>query len=69
MTNRIMTTQPRIIRNINGSKSHVLLLIKVRQKGLCRKCEQQITQDHDIVSRGHSPRYYHKHCAQKLNII
>jgi len=50
----LATTQSRIIRNNNGSKSHVLLLIRVRQKGLCGQCEKQITQDHDIVSRGHS---------------
>jgi len=55
---------------IDGSKSHVLLMIKIRQKGLCRQCMQRITVDDDIVSRGHNSRnYYHKDCAKKLNII
>lgn len=64
------TGQPKVICNMPGVKSYILVRIKSKQKGLCWQCQKQITKDHDIVRRGKkNTRYYHKECAEKLNII
>ena len=68
--NATTNAQPRVICNIPSARSRILQRIKSKQKGLCWHCNRQITEVHNIVSRGKKPRYYyHKECAEKLNII
>jgi hypothetical protein len=41
-----------------------------KQRGLCRYCEKGFVRTDIIVSRGRaSKKYYHKECADRLNII
>lgn len=60
----------RIINNNSHAAKRVRELIRVKQAGLCWYCQEKIEDDHTIVSRGKSTRYYyHDYCARNLNII
>jgi hypothetical protein len=69
-TTTTTTGQPKVICSTPGVKSHILVRRRSKQKGNCWQCEKKITIDHDIVRRGKKhTRYYHRECAEKLNII
>lgn len=62
--------QNTIIDTDNPSiKNRILKIIKIRQNGKCRFCNLPITANDKILSSGHGRNYYHKHCAEILNII
>ncbi|HYY65506.1 MAG TPA: hypothetical protein VE622_00055 [Nitrososphaeraceae archaeon] len=60
-----------IIDNGKLGYSRVLFMIKVKQNGLCRFCRKKIDNTDIIVIKGsHQKRkYYHKECAERLNIL
>ena len=60
----------RIISEEKRSLNRIQNLIRSNQHGLCRHCKTRIEEQDRIVSRGRTTRfYYHKECAEKLNII
>jgi len=60
----------RIISEKKMALTRIHNLIRTTQHGLCRHCQARIEVQHNIVSRGGGRRfYYHKECAEKLNII
>jgi hypothetical protein len=75
--NTLTTTTPanthngvRIINNNALAVKHIRELIRIKQAGLCWHCEEKIGDNHTIVSRGKSRRYYyHDYCAKNLKII
>ena len=50
-------------------RTRILALIEERQKGVCRKCEKTISGNDKITSAGRRRRYYHRECAELVNII
>ena len=54
---------------INKGPGRVSQAIEVKQSGKCRYCGKYFTMDEQIVSNGKRKKYYHKECAQMLNII
>ena len=54
---------------INKGPGRVSQAIDLKQSGKCRYCEKNFTTDEQIVSNGKNKKYYHKECAQKLNIL
>ena len=40
-----------------------------RQNGLCHLCKGKFNRTDMVVSRGHPRTYYHKECAERLNVI
>jgi hypothetical protein len=50
-------------------KKRIISIIRTRQNGKCRFCNLPITANDKILSSGHGRNYYHKHCAETLNII
>jgi hypothetical protein len=61
--NTIIDTDNPSIRN------KILNRIKIRQDGKCKFCNLKITPNDKILSSHHGRKYYHKHCAETLNII
>jgi hypothetical protein len=59
----------KIMRNANASERRVIDVIRLKQGGVCRFCKETISRDDEVVSSGKNKKYYHKHCAKKLNII
>ena len=60
----------RIISEKKMALTRIHNLIRITQRGLCWQCGTRIEVQHNIVSRGKTRRfYYHKECAEKLNII
>ena len=58
-----------IINHSNpGLRGRVLSLIERKQGGRCRLCSMRFAYDDTIISLGHGRSYYHKSCAEKLNI-
>lgn len=58
-----------IINHSNpGLRGRVLLLIERKQGGKCRFCSIRFTYNDIIIGLGHGRSYYHKKCAEKLNI-
>ena len=57
------------MRNANAAERRIIELIKLKQAGLCRFCKIIISRQDEVVSRGKIKKYYHKQCAEKLNII
>jgi hypothetical protein len=54
-----------LIRYIDAEK-----FILKKQKGLCRCCKQKFNKTETLVSAGQvNKKYYHKECAERLNII
>jgi hypothetical protein len=54
---------------INKGCGRVSQAIELKQKGRCRCCGINFTSDEQIVSNGKRKKYYHRECAQKLNIF
>jgi hypothetical protein len=54
---------------INKGPGRVSQTIELKQNGKCRYCGKDFTSDEQIVSNGKRKKYYHKECAQKLNIL
>ena len=64
-----LSTMVKIMRNANAAERRIIDLIKLKQAGLCRFCKSIISKHDEIVSRGKIKKYYHKQCAERLNII
>jgi hypothetical protein len=54
---------------INKGPGRVIQTIELKQNGKCRCCGKYFTSDEQIVSNGKKKKYYHRECAQKLNIL
>ena len=54
---------------INKGPGRVSQAIELKQSGKCRYCGKFFTADEQIVSNGKRKKYYHKECAQMLNIL
>jgi hypothetical protein len=54
---------------INKGPGRVSQAIELKQNGKCRCCGKDFTSDEQIVSNGKRKKYYHRECAQKLNIL
>jgi hypothetical protein len=54
---------------INKGPGRVSQAIEMKQNGKCRCCGKDFTSDEQIVSNGKRKKYYHRDCAQKLNIL
>ena len=54
---------------INKGPGRVSQAIEVKQSGKCRYCGKYFTTDEQVVSNGKRKKYYHKECAQMLNIL
>jgi hypothetical protein len=54
---------------INKGPGRVSQAIELKQNGKCRCCGKYFTSDEQIVSNGKRKKYYHRECAQKLNIL
>ncbi len=47
----------------------IALYLRIRQKGLCRLCNQQMGKLSPIVKKhGRPPRYHHVPCAKRLHL-
>lgn len=57
------------MRSANAAERRIVDLIMLKQAGLCRFCKNIISRHDEIVSNGKNKKYYHKQCAQELNII
>ena len=69
MTNVEILVRYSIINHSNpGLRGRVLSLIERKQGGRCRLCSVKFEYDDTIISLGHGRSYYHKSCAEKLNI-
>jgi hypothetical protein len=65
-----MTQTTLIIINEQSGYSRAVHYLKSKQNYLCRFCKKKINNGDAFVSRGgHSRKYYHIQCAQRLNII
>ena len=63
-------SRPKIIELSDSYIKHrVYSIIQARQEGRCYQCGSQISDSESLVSCGRRKSYYHKNCAQKLNII
>jgi hypothetical protein len=60
-----------IIEKTNQQYRAVFTRLQAKQNGLCSKCSIRINHDDIIVSKtySHKSKYFHKACAEKLNII
>lgn len=54
---------------IRKGPGRVSQAIEVKQSGKCRCCGKNIISDEQIVSNGKRKKYYHRECAQRLNIL
>jgi hypothetical protein len=54
---------------INNGPGRVSQAIELKQNGKCRCCGKNFTSEEQIVSNGKRKKYYHRECAQKLNIL
>jgi hypothetical protein len=54
---------------MNKGPGRVIQAIELKQNGKCRSCGKNFTTDDQIVSNGKRKKYYHKECAQRLNIV
>jgi CheY-like chemotaxis protein len=41
----------------------------MKQNGVCRYCNKKFSEEDQIVSNGKRRKYYHRECADKLNIV
>ena len=53
---------------INKGPGRVSQAIEMKQNGKCRRCGKDFTSDEQIVSNGKKKKYYHRECAERLNI-
>jgi uncharacterized protein with PIN domain len=64
--------QPLIIypnESHNERINRIIRMVELKQDGRCFSCNQRITNDHAVVSRGKLRHYYHNDCAKKHHII
>jgi len=54
---------------ISKGPGRVSQTIQLKQSGKCRCCEKDFSPDEQIVSNGKKKKYYHRECAEKLNIL
>jgi hypothetical protein len=54
---------------INKGPGRVSQAIELKQSGKCRRCGKYFTADEQIVSNGKRKKYYHRECAENLNIL
>ena len=54
---------------INNGPARVYHTINIKQNGVCRYCNKTFSDEEQIVSNGKRKKYYHRECAEKLNII
>jgi hypothetical protein len=48
----------------------IVLNLTIKQKGLCRLCNQQMGKQSPIVKKhGRPSRYYHVPCAQRIHLL
>ena len=55
--------------NMSQLRTRIFSVIQKKQNGKCHRCKINITLSDTIVSNGNGRGYYHKSCAEKLNII
>jgi hypothetical protein len=48
---------------------HVEAYVLKKQNGLCHLCKRKFNRTDMVVSRGHPRTYYHKECAERINLI
>lgn len=53
---------------ISKGPGRVSQTIHLKQSGKCRYCEKNFSPDEQIVSNGKKKKYYHRECAERLNI-
>ena len=54
---------------ISKGPGRVSQTIHLKQSGKCRYCGKDFSSDEQIVSNGKKKKYYHRECAEKLNIL
>ena len=54
---------------ISKGPGRVSQTINLKQSGKCRYCGKSFTPDEQIVSNGKKKKYYHRECAERLNIL
>jgi CheY-like chemotaxis protein len=55
--------------SINNGPARVSHTINMKQNGVCRYCNRKFSDEEQIVSNGKRKKYYHRQCAEKLNIV
>jgi hypothetical protein len=55
----------------NHNYNAVITRIRIRQEGLCRFCAERINESDIIISKSYSrrPKYFHKECAERINLL
>ena len=66
---RVSCVPTRIIGNSRRARTRIGFYIKARQNGDCWHCQSKFSDNDQIVSSGATAKYYHRHCAERLNII
>jgi hypothetical protein len=54
---------------ISKGPGRVSQTINLKQSGKCRYCGNNFFPDEQIVSNGKRKKYYHRGCAERLNIL
>jgi hypothetical protein len=54
---------------ISKGPGRVSQTIQLKQSGKCRYCGKDFSSDEQIVSNGKKKKYYHRECAETLNIL
>jgi len=62
-------TKSVIIDTAKFTASRAVANIRIRQNGKCNFCGIDFVRGDIIVSCGHPRSYYHKNCAERLNIV
>jgi hypothetical protein len=57
------------MRYANAAERRIIDVIMIKQADFCRFCKSIISGHDEVGSNGKNKKYYHKQCAQKLNII
>jgi hypothetical protein len=50
-------------------RTRIFSVIQEKQNGKCHGCKINITLLDTVVSNGNGRGYYHKHCAEKIQIL
>ena len=50
-------------------RTRIFSVIQRKQNGQCHRCKINITPSDTVVSNGNGRGYYHKSCAEKLQIL
>jgi hypothetical protein len=65
----IILTKSVIIDTSQFMAPHVVANLRKRQNGKCNFCATDFIKGDIIIGSGHPRSYYHKSCAEKLNIL